>query len=309
MSRLRTPPTGRATDPVTGIGFGFTDIGPTGMQRFISAQTYAMRSSFGTRLGFAVVPRQRRPRRGGDPGPHRGCDPRLAVRSDRRLHRARANRVTSTSPAPRSPRPGGPWRTRRRGRRRGAARRTSVEVRFDEVGARGATWFSAWRPLTGPPVGCRRTDVRDRHDRDHDGAGRVCLGPTGHVFQRRMPAGATSLRRPAAARPTHWACSRASSTRRRLSCAFRRRAAGRRRRYTGDVTVSWDVSDPQTPISAQSGCETAMVTTDTAGTTFTCVATSEGGTSTESVTVSETQRHRASPACRRRRSSGPPTAS
>ena len=55
--------------------------------------------------------------------------------------------------------------------------------------------------------------------------------------------------------------------------------------YTGDVTVSWDVSDPQTTISTQSGCGTVTVTADTAGTTFTCVATSDGGTSTESVTV------------------------
>ena len=55
--------------------------------------------------------------------------------------------------------------------------------------------------------------------------------------------------------------------------------------YTGDVTVSWDVSDPQTPISTQSGCETVTVNDDTAGRTFTCVATSDGGTSTETVTV------------------------
>ena len=33
------------------------------------------------------------------------------------------------------------------------------------------------------------------------------------------------------------------------------------------------------------GCETVTLTDDTAGTTFTCVATSEGGTSAESVTV------------------------
>jgi hypothetical protein len=60
---------------------------------------------------------------------------------------------------------------------------------------------------------------------------------------------------------------------------------GERGWYTGDVTVSWEVSDPQTPNSTQSGCETVTVTADTAGTTFTCVARSEGGTSTESVTV------------------------
>jgi hypothetical protein len=55
--------------------------------------------------------------------------------------------------------------------------------------------------------------------------------------------------------------------------------------YIGDVTVSWDVSDPQTAISTQSGCEPVTVTADTAGTTFTCVVTSEGGLTAESVTV------------------------
>ena len=45
-----------APDSATGIGFGYTAIGLTGIQRFVSAQTFAERSSLGTRLGFAVVP-------------------------------------------------------------------------------------------------------------------------------------------------------------------------------------------------------------------------------------------------------------
>jgi hypothetical protein len=40
----------------TGIGFGYTNIGLPAMLAFISAQTYAERSSLGTRLGFAVIP-------------------------------------------------------------------------------------------------------------------------------------------------------------------------------------------------------------------------------------------------------------
>ena len=55
--------------------------------------------------------------------------------------------------------------------------------------------------------------------------------------------------------------------------------------YTGDVTVSWSVSDPESPISARSGCDTTTITTDTTGTTLTCSATSVGGTSTQSVTI------------------------
>jgi hypothetical protein len=55
--------------------------------------------------------------------------------------------------------------------------------------------------------------------------------------------------------------------------------------YVSDVTVSWSVSDPETDVSEQSGCESTSVTTDTAGTTFTCTATSGGGTRSQSVVV------------------------
>jgi hypothetical protein len=55
--------------------------------------------------------------------------------------------------------------------------------------------------------------------------------------------------------------------------------------YTGDVSVTWSVSDPESSISARSGCEDVRVVTDTAGTTFTCSATSRGGTKTQSVTI------------------------
>jgi hypothetical protein len=54
--------------------------------------------------------------------------------------------------------------------------------------------------------------------------------------------------------------------------------------YTSDVTVTWDVSDPQTPISS-SPCATVKVVSDTTGMTLTCNATSDGGTVSESVTV------------------------
>jgi len=55
--------------------------------------------------------------------------------------------------------------------------------------------------------------------------------------------------------------------------------------YTSDVTVSWTVSDLESTITSTSGCGTSNVTTDTAGVTFTCSATSAGGTSSQSVTI------------------------
>lgn len=55
--------------------------------------------------------------------------------------------------------------------------------------------------------------------------------------------------------------------------------------YVSDVTVSWSVSDPDSAVSATSGCDTVNVIADTAGDLFTCTATSLGGTSSPSVTI------------------------
>lgn len=55
--------------------------------------------------------------------------------------------------------------------------------------------------------------------------------------------------------------------------------------YGPDVTVSWEVADAESDISSTSGCGTSAVTSDTAGTTFTCTATSAGGTASTSVTI------------------------
>jgi Ca2+-binding RTX toxin-like protein len=55
--------------------------------------------------------------------------------------------------------------------------------------------------------------------------------------------------------------------------------------YVSDASVSWAVDDPDTPVSSTSGCDAATVTADTAGTTFTCQATSGGGTASVSVVV------------------------
>ena len=55
--------------------------------------------------------------------------------------------------------------------------------------------------------------------------------------------------------------------------------------YTSDVTVSWNVIDDESPISAQSGCDATTLSSDTAGTPLTCTATSTGGTISASVTI------------------------
>ena len=55
--------------------------------------------------------------------------------------------------------------------------------------------------------------------------------------------------------------------------------------YTSDVQISWAVTDANSSIATTEGCETTTVVTDIAGVTYTCTATSAGGSTTKSVTV------------------------
>ena len=55
--------------------------------------------------------------------------------------------------------------------------------------------------------------------------------------------------------------------------------------YVSDVAVTWDVADAQSPIDSTSGCGPASVTTDTAGKSLTCTATSVGGTANATAVV------------------------
>lgn len=55
--------------------------------------------------------------------------------------------------------------------------------------------------------------------------------------------------------------------------------------YRSDVTVTWSVTDTESPVTAQTGCGASTLTNDHAGVTYTCTATSAGGTATQEVTV------------------------
>src|SRR5262249_25470420 len=55
--------------------------------------------------------------------------------------------------------------------------------------------------------------------------------------------------------------------------------------YASDTNISWSVTDGESSISSSTGCGTLNVLSDTSGTTFTCSATSGGGTAEQSVTI------------------------
>ncbi|HEU5181948.1 MAG TPA: kelch repeat-containing protein [Candidatus Polarisedimenticolia bacterium] len=55
--------------------------------------------------------------------------------------------------------------------------------------------------------------------------------------------------------------------------------------YVSNVSVGWSVSDPESSVTNMSGCGASSVSADTNGVTFTCIATSAGGTGSRSVTI------------------------
>jgi len=55
--------------------------------------------------------------------------------------------------------------------------------------------------------------------------------------------------------------------------------------YVSDVALTWSVIDDESEVTATSGCDPGSITGDQAGTTYTCSATSAGGTSNESVSI------------------------
>ena len=55
--------------------------------------------------------------------------------------------------------------------------------------------------------------------------------------------------------------------------------------YVSNVIVSWTVTDAESAIASQTGCDPVTINTDTSGSTPTCSAISAGGPASQSVTV------------------------
>ncbi len=55
--------------------------------------------------------------------------------------------------------------------------------------------------------------------------------------------------------------------------------------YTSNVNLVWQITDPESAVTSTTTCQNRTVTNNTAGVTYTCTATSSGGTSSQSVTI------------------------
>jgi hypothetical protein len=272
--------------PFAGPGFGYTDIGATGMQRFISAQTYALRSSLGTRLGFAVVPLNDSPDRAAiegrvaaaihdsqsDPTSSctangESCDFDVAGASFADGWKALANTQEGSSVTVQV----GP----------------DISVTYGVVDSRGATWFSSGGVTNTPPGW-----VADGPEYEiattaaTNGQVVVCLGNRGHVFER-LDAGWRDITYSPGCGSTDslGTFARFDDPSPPVLVSHVVGPHGNADWYVGDVTVSWDVGDPQSGVATEQGCGSVTVSGDTPGTSFTCTATSAGGTTTDRVVV------------------------
>ena len=55
--------------------------------------------------------------------------------------------------------------------------------------------------------------------------------------------------------------------------------------YVSNVSVEWTVTDPESEVTIDEGCEDTTIDSDTGGVTLICTASSAGGTSSQSVTI------------------------
>ncbi len=285
----------------TGIGFGYTDIGLTGMQNFVSTQAYALRAD--DRFGFAVVPL------------NATATETLAVED--RL--AGAIHDSETDPAGACGASSQWCDTTVDGAQFNDAWKTfantlegsnvqvqigpAVTVTFSEVDLRGATGATTSSDGPSAPPGFQPRPTALSYDIETTatfaGTVDVCIaydpaayaGYAPHLFAL-VGTGWSDVTTTVGPSTV---CGRTSSL--GTFAVFAGDPSpptitphvtgqlGANGWYTGDVTVTWDVADAQSPISAATGCDATTIDVDTAATTLTCSATSDGGTASASVTV------------------------
>jgi hypothetical protein len=287
-----------------GPWFGYTDISLTGMQNFVSTQTYALRSSTPDRFGFAVVPRSAtaaettavedrlaaaiQGSEGGGSGAcgasGEWCDGTVDGAQFNDAWKVFANTLEGANVRVQI----GP----------------GVTVTYTSVDARGATEVTASGTGFLPPAHFQLRPGTLFYDISttaaYTGPVGVCLaydaatyaGYAPHVFtftdgrwkDITTTVGDSTVCGSAASLGT-FAVFAGDPTPPTI-VPHVDGPLGNDGWYTGDVTVPWDVADPQSPGSiVTAGCNPRTIDADTAGTTVTCTATSDGGTASRDVTV------------------------
>jgi hypothetical protein len=296
---------------VNGIGFGFTNVPLPQMQSFIGAQTYALRMFSAPRIGFALSPPTNPSPgpviivavedgltaaiHGSESDPLGACGPTIDG-CDATIDGAQFNEAwkafATWSPPTNTP--------------EGSAVRVEpapgVSVTFASVSSRGSTQAQSAPVVVPPPTSFQLQPGTLAHELTttaaYDGTVAVCVAYDAAAFAGFAP----RLFRLADGVWTHVTTDAGAGTACGSTTAlgiFVVLAAdptpptivphvdgrlGSGGWYVGDVVVTWEVADPQSAVTTSS-CEPTTVDEDTAGRTLTCTATSDGGTSSTSVTV------------------------
>jgi hypothetical protein len=282
------------------------------MLNFVSTQTYALRSSSGGRFGFAVVPRsstaaenlllydrlaaaihdsEAQPS-GACGGSGEWCDSTVPDSTFPDGFHVRFNDAWKTFA---NTLEGAPWDVRPA---------PGVTVSYAAVTARGSTWVETSAPGAGPPPRFYARPGTLAYDLATTASVtapiEVCVaydadayaGYAPHLFQLgsegwndvTTSVGSSAVCGSVEALGT-FVVFAADPTPPTIVPTVEG-PLGKNGWYTGDVTVTWSVVEPQSPASVvTSGCEPTTITEDTSGTTLTCTATSDGGAASASVTV------------------------
>ena len=296
--------------PTAVIALGYTDIGLAGMLNFISAQTYALRSSVGSRFGLAVIPSNL------NTPPAATATETLAVEA----RVAAAIYDSATDPAGVCNASGescdgtvagaqfnDAWKAFANTQEGSPVRvqvAPAVAGTYAAVAVRGSTWLetspaSAAAPprfqSVGNPVAYQLATTAS-----YTAPVETCVGYDPDIYAGFAPhlfrVGSDGWNDVTSTTGPSTVCGRTDGL-----GTFAIFAAdptppeivphtdgklGNNGWYTSDVTVTWSVADAQSPSSiTTAGCDPTTITTDTSGTTLTCAATSDGGTASRSVTV------------------------
>ncbi|MFL6014609.1 MAG: HYR domain-containing protein [Gaiellaceae bacterium] len=299
-----------APPPTAVIAFGYTDIGVPGMLSFISAQTYALRSSAGSRFGLAVIPSN-----ASNPLPATATE---TIAVEDRV--AAAIHDSAIEPAGACNAIGescdgivagaafnDAWKifaNTREGSPVEVQVAAGVSVGYPTVTARGSTWADVAPPNAAAPPRFQLRPGELAYDLQTTaafaGPVEVCVGYDPELYAGYVPRlfrlatdgwndVTTSTDASAVCARTDglgtFAIFAADPTPPEIAPHIEG-TLGNNGWYTDDVKVTWSVTDAQSPSSiATSGCDPTFITTDSSGTTLTCIATSDGGPASRSVTV------------------------